>query len=206
MHHKTIVQTSKTCPAGSSVIHIRCGRSGRLCGSADLLCGCAPGNGIRRLMESQQEGIPFSCHLIAVVLPQLGSDHMVMHIYGPVHHLPILSRSELGAGHKWVQVISRCRLRYGCSLDWMQVTIECRSEFGAGQNCVQVRLGQITIGCRSQLDAGCNWAQASLSADQNWVTAEFGPPIRREEGAMIKDRQTNQPYRLTDPTDWQAVG
>ena len=79
-------------------------------GGADLLCSCAPGNGIRGLMECQQESIPLSCHLIAVVLPQLGSDDMVMHIYGLIHHLSVLCRCTT-----WVQ-----------AKNWMQVSIGCR--------------------------------------------------------------------------------
>lgn len=57
---------------------------------ADLLGGKGPGNGIRGIMEGHQECIPLCRHLVPIEPPQLCPDHMVMHIYGLVHHFPIL--------------------------------------------------------------------------------------------------------------------
>ncbi len=159
-------------------------------GGTDLLCSCAPGDGIRGLMECQQECIPLSCDLIPIVLPQLGPDDMVMHIYGLVHHLPVLCRCtiwvqviirvqvtigrrwKLNAGQKWVQVYI-----LGAGHNWTQVETECRSEFGAG----------VQFGCRSQFGAHENWIRVRIGcrcttwAGHNW--AQVKTECRSELGA-----------------------
>ncbi len=72
--------------------------------SANLLCGDAPCNSIRSLMKGQEEGVPLCGDFIPIVSAQLGSDHMIVHNYGFVHHLSILHVQSLCLWHK------RCHL------------------------------------------------------------------------------------------------
>ena len=140
-------------PAGTHGVDTWGRHMGQTHGGANLLCSCAPGDGIRGLMECQQKSIPLSCHLIAVVLPQLGSDDMVMHIYGLVHHLSVLCRCKI-----WVQVTIRRRWKLSADQNWVQ-----EYNLGAGHNWAQVKIGftselgaGIQFGCRSQFGAGEN--------------------------------------------------
>lgn len=94
---------------------------------ADLLGGKGPGDGIRGLMEGHQECIPLCRHLIPIEPPQLCPDDMVMHIYGFVHHFPILWVTPTAEGQGLSQVSMERQMPSQRNQHWLQHNCRTRS-------------------------------------------------------------------------------